>query len=114
MLGASFIAKRLLKRMTLDQFVASLAAASPPAAPAPLAALWLEAKGDWDGAHRLVAAAESRDAAWVHAFLHRREGDAGNALYWYRQARRAPCDAPFEAEWAEIAAALLAADGAAR
>jgi hypothetical protein len=51
--------------------------------------------------------AHSREAAWVHAYLHRVEGDLGNAGYWYRQAQKRPATAALNAEWADIAAALL-------
>ena len=53
-------------------------------------------------------AGEGADCAWVHAYLHRMEGDPGNARYWYRQARKRPATGPIEAEWAAIAAELLA------
>jgi hypothetical protein len=94
--------------MTLDEFRASLTQSSPPAELSPLpAALWWEAKGDWSRAHEIAQAENGADAAWVHAYLHRREGDASNAGYWYRQARRAHCVLPLEAEWEQIASALL-------
>ncbi len=75
---------------------------------APIEALWWAAKGDWDKAHRLVQDDESKDAAWVHAYLHRVEGDLPNAGYWYRRAGRPLTEAALEDEWAEIVAALLA------
>ena len=53
-----------------------------------LLALWHDAKGDWDGAHRVAQDVDGENAAWVHAYLHRKEGDASNADYWYRRARR--------------------------
>ena len=53
---------------------------------APLAALWWAAKGEWDKAHEIVQDEDDADAAWVHAYLHRVEGDLGNAGYWYRRA----------------------------
>jgi hypothetical protein len=90
-------------------FRASLSAEKPPAGLAvPAEALWWAAKGDWDKAHRLVQEDESKEAAWVHAYLHRVEGDLSNAGYWYRRAERAGTEAALEDEWAEIAAALLA------
>ena len=70
-------------------------------------ALWHDATGDWDGAHRIAQDVETADGAWVHAYLHRKEGDAGNAGYWYRRAGRPPASASLDAEWASIAAALL-------
>jgi hypothetical protein len=94
--------------MNSEQFRRTLAAASPgPDLGAPLAALWWAAKGDWDKAHALVMDGASPEAAWVHAYLHRVEGDLGNARYWYRQAGRPASKAPLDAEWEEIARALL-------
>ena len=72
-----------------------------------LAALWHEAKGDWDQAHRLAQGQKDADGAWVHAYLHRVEGDQSNAEYWYRRAEKPPSSAPLKKEWDEIAGALL-------
>ena len=86
---------------------ASLSSAAPaPGLAPPLAALWWAAKGDWDAAHKIVQNESSRDAAWVHAYLHRVEGDLGNAGYWYRQAGQPAATDSLEAEWERIAAAL--------
>jgi hypothetical protein len=66
--------------MTVDELRASLSQSSPPAGLEPLvAALWWEAKGDWNRAHAIAQDESGADAAWVHAHLHRKEGDAGNA-----------------------------------
>jgi len=94
--------------MDTKTFRESLAGASPPAGLAPpVAALWQAAKGDWDGAHRLVQDESSNDAAWVHAYLHRVEGDLGNAGYWYRRAGKPVAKGSLDEEWGAIAAALL-------
>ncbi|MDA0578055.1 MAG: hypothetical protein O3B24_08150 [Verrucomicrobia bacterium] len=62
-------------------------AAVPPAGLSePLQALWYAAKGHWDEAHTVAQGAESRDGSWIHAHLHREEGDQGNAEYWYARA----------------------------
>jgi hypothetical protein len=92
----------------MEDFRASLSSAAPaPDLDAPLAALWWAAKGNWEQAHRIVQDEDGADAAWVHAYLHRVEGDLGNAGYWYRRAGQpAAKDAP-ETEWERIAAALL-------
>ncbi|MCP5149688.1 MAG: hypothetical protein H6983_19340 [Ectothiorhodospiraceae bacterium] len=82
----------------------------PPGLAPGLRALWMEARGDWDAAHRIVQEESDADAAWVHAYLHRREGDLDNARYWYRRAGREPAVDALAAEWRRIAAALLAAD----
>ncbi len=99
----------MLADMTLDDYRQSLAHDAPPAGlGAPLEALWWAAKGEWERAHVLVQDDPGAAAAWVHAHLHRIEGDLGNAAYWYRRARRPAADGPFEAEGAAIAAALFA------
>jgi hypothetical protein len=89
-------------------FIASLDGAAPaPSLNAPLAGVWWAGKGDWDQAHRIVQDESSREAAWVHAYLHRVEGDLGNAGYWYRQAGQVAAKDSLEAEWQRIAATLL-------
>ncbi len=94
--------------MTLAELRSCLSNAKPPAELSPaLAALWWEAKGDWEAAHALVMDEASTDCAWVHAYLHRQEGDLANARYWYGQAARAVATGPFPAEWDRIAQALL-------
>jgi hypothetical protein len=71
-----------------------------------LAAMWHDARGDWDGAHHFAQAAPSALGAWVHAYLHRKEGDLANADYWYRRAGRRRPGVPLDTEWAEIVQAL--------
>jgi hypothetical protein len=94
--------------MTVDEFRASLTEPSPPATlPTLLAALWWDAKGDWKRAHETAQDVSGPDGAWVHAYLHRREGDAGNAGYWYGQAGRPHCTLALDAEWEQIVSALL-------
>ncbi|MFL5322742.1 MAG: hypothetical protein ACJ8A4_00660 [Microvirga sp.] len=94
--------------VNMAAYIASLdGAAPPPDLSAPLAALWWAAKSDWDQAHKIVQDESSREAAWVHAYLHRVEGDLGNAGYWYRQAGQPAAKDSLEAEWQRIAAALL-------
>ena len=89
-------------------FKASLSGAAPaPNLDAPLAGLWWTAKGEWDQAHKLVQDEPTAEAAWVHAYLHRVEGDLGNAGYWYRRAGKPVATGPLEAEWEEIVQALL-------
>ncbi|WP_431269889.1 hypothetical protein [Dankookia sp. P2] len=82
-------------------------ATPPPGLAGPVLALWWDARGDWDAAHAAAQAGEDAESAWVHAYLHRREGDLANARYWYRRARRSSPETSLEAEWAAIAAALL-------
>lgn len=95
--------------MTLDEFRAGLGAAAPPRdAGTALAALWWQGKGDWQRAHALAQEVEDdADGAWVHAHLHRVEGDIGNAGYWYRRAGQPVATGALDAEWAAITQALL-------
>jgi len=95
--------------MDLDAFRASVAAPTPPESLSlALKALWLDAHGDWDGAHEAAQADEGRDGDWAHAYLHRKEGDASNARYWYGQAGKPVFSGSLEEEWAAISEALLA------
>ena len=97
-----------MRAMSLLAFKRSLSGKTPPAGVSPaLAALWWAGKDDWDTAHKLVMDEDDADCAWVHAYLHRVEGDLENARYWYRQARRNPAKGDLAAEWAAIATALL-------
>lgn len=86
------------------------AQATPPESLGPaLRALWHLARDEWDAAHECAQRDSGRDGCWVHAHLHRVEGDLANAGYWYRRADLPPSEAPLDDEWEEIAAALLAA-----
>jgi hypothetical protein len=97
--------------MDLVAFRASLDAAEPPPDLSDaLRALWLDGRGNWDGAHSAAQADEGGAGDWVHAYLHRKEGDAGNAAYWYRRAHKPVSHASLDEEWAAIADALLKAE----
>jgi hypothetical protein len=75
------------REMTLDEFRQSLAATEPPAGLThALAGLWWDAKGDWKRAHESAQQDEGVEGSWVHAYLHRKEGDQDNAAYWYSDA----------------------------
>lgn len=94
--------------MNLEAFKTSLTCADPPTDFGPaLAGLWWDAKGDWTKAHESAQQCESPAGAWVHAYLHRKEGDASNAAYWYSRAGKRPSQASFDQEWSEVTAALL-------
>ncbi len=94
--------------MTLEEFRASLKAKSPPGETGDLlVALWHEAKGDWDKAHEFAQSVENADGAWVHAYLHRKEGDSSNASYWYRRANKPFAEISLEQEWEQLVEAFL-------
>ena len=98
--------------ITIDAFETSLSASEPPpGCTVPLAALWWARREDWDAAHALVQDAAGADPAWVHAWLHRIEGDPGNAAYWYRRAGRPVAQGPLPDEWRLIATELLGRAG---
>lgn len=94
--------------MTFEQFNATLSLADPPDQISPyIKAMWFDAKGDWDKAHQLVQDTEDSTAYWIHAYLHRKEGDTGNADYWYRRAGRKRPSLTLQQEWEEIVKALI-------
>ncbi len=82
------------------------ACTDPASLDAPHAALWWAARGDWDRAHEAAQSGTTRDADWVHAYLHRVEGDLDNARYWYARAGQPVATVSLPDEWTAIAAAL--------
>ena len=94
--------------MTLDEFRQSLTANKPPPGlTLALAGLWWDAKGDWTRAHESAQQDEGPEGSWVHAYLHRKEGDQNNAEYWYSRAGKPVCRESLDAEWITIVNALL-------
>ena len=96
--------------VTIDMFQQSLSRATPPAdLDLALQALWWAGKNDWNRAHGCVQQQEGTPRAdWVHAYLHRQEGDRANAAYWYRRAGQSVATVPLADEWTAIVAKLLA------
>jgi hypothetical protein len=93
--------------MTLEEFRATLSRESSPQVAPALQALWYDARGDWERAHELANDVDDKSGAWVHAYLHRKEGDQGNAAYWYGRANQRVATGSLAAEWEEIVTALL-------
>lgn len=94
--------------MNFDVFAASLSGASPPSGiDELLRALWFDAKGNWDEAHRIAQDVTTSEGARVHAYLHRKEGDAANARYWYRSAGVPAEGGELDAEWEKLVRHLL-------
>ena len=94
--------------MTFEEFEQSLTrSAYPDNITEPLQALWTDANGDWDGAHRIVQSLTDADSAWVHAYLHRKEGDLSNASYWYHRAGKPMPEMTLAEEWQSISHSLL-------
>lgn len=93
--------------MDVDTFKKTLTEHSPPASFTPyLKALWYDANGDWQTSHEIVQDIEDTDAAWIHAYLHRKEGDTGNADYWYRRAGKIRRNISLDQEWEDLVIAF--------
>lgn len=89
--------------MTVAEFAASDGSRFTGA----LLALWWDGYGDWSKAHEIAQEVADADGAWVHAYLHRKEGDLGNAAYWYRRAGRAVATGDLRGEWEAIVGEML-------
>lgn len=94
--------------MSVEDFRQLARGDPPPGLSGALRALLEDARGDWSAAHEAAQADDGPAGAWVHAYLHRKEGDVGNAAYWYRRAGRPMPKSGLEAEWEQIAGELLA------
>lgn len=93
--------------MHIADLTATLQQTHPPANYSVcLKALWFDAKGDWSAAHDLINDLSDNNAAWVHAYLHRKEGDSGNAAYWYRRAGKGYPTFSLEEEWTTLVTTL--------
>jgi len=89
--------------MSIEEFKSSLDRKNPPAGlDKLLLALWYDAKGDWKTSHAIIQDIDTKDAALIHAYLHRKEGDIGNAKYWYSIASVKKPDNSLEDEWQKL------------
>jgi hypothetical protein len=94
--------------MTFDQFKESLSQQNPPDnLSGYFKALWFDAKNNWEKSHNIIQDIEDKTASWIHAYLHRKEGDIGNADYWYRRAGKERPATTLQEEWENIVKALL-------
>lgn len=94
--------------MKLDEFKSSITRGDMPGTMLPpLRALWHEARGEWQRAHEIVQDEIDAPSAWVHAYLHRKEGDMSNAAYWYRRAHRPMPTVALDDEWETMVATFL-------
>jgi hypothetical protein len=94
--------------MTLLSFKESLSGDEPPQQVSDyLKALWYDAKSEWHKAHNIIQDIEDQNASWIHAYLHRKEGDNGNAAYWYNRAGKTMPLVSLENEWEDIVSALI-------
>lgn len=85
--------------MTMDEFKSS---ANPKGFSVELEALWHDGKGDWNKSHEVIQDVNSKNAAWIHAYLHRKEGDLGNAQYWYSRAGKTMPGTSLDDEWRSL------------
>jgi hypothetical protein len=91
--------------MKVSSFKESLSHNEPPADLSPyLKALWYDAQGGWDKAHKLIQDIGDKNASWIHAYLHRKEGDIANADYWYSRAGKTRPAVSLTEEWEDIVA----------
>lgn len=96
--------------MTLERFRSTLAHTAAPEELSPaLRAMWEDAKGNWNAAHSVAQVIEDETGAWIHAYLHRKEGDLANAGYWYRRAKQPLAHDTLDEEWTRIVSSLLRA-----
>jgi hypothetical protein len=93
--------------MDLSSFKESLLTDNPPDASVYIKALWYDGRQDWKKAHDLIQDLADKNAAWIHAYLHRKEGDTWNADYWYNKAGRKRPSISLQEEWEQIVTALL-------
>ena len=91
--------------MTIDEFKTSNKV--PPGISVYLQSLWYDSKGDWDKSHTIIQAMEDKNAAWIHAYLHRKEGDMWNADYWYNRAGKKRPPVSLEQEWENLVKVFL-------
>ena len=94
--------------MDVETFKKSIDGAEAPAEiSVHLLSLWYDARGDWNRAHQVVDSLDDNTSCWVHAYLHRKEGDIGNADYWYRRAHKIRPSVSLPEEWEMIVKELL-------
>ncbi len=97
-----------MSTIDFQRFWESLQDQSPPKELSKaLTGLWYDGSGDWETAHRVVQKGSGVDSAWVHAYLHRKEGDLANSGYWYRQCKKTIPKEPLTEEWTRIVRTLL-------
>lgn len=94
--------------MDITDFKESLLTSSPPVGASEyIKALWYDAKNNWKKAHELIQSLPDKNASRIHAYLHRKEGDIGNADYWYAKAGKKRPSVSLGEEWEQIANDLL-------
>jgi hypothetical protein len=93
--------------MTFEQFKSTLTGNVPPGLSVYLKSLWYDGKGDWNTSHTIIQDVEDKNASWIHAYLHRKEGDIWNADYWYNRAAKKRPDISLNKEWENLVREFL-------
>ncbi|HTF30887.1 MAG TPA: hypothetical protein VK625_18660 [Flavitalea sp.] len=94
--------------MNFTDYKSSLDSDNAPEGLSPvLLALWYDGKNDWERSHDIAQDIHTNDGSWIHAYLHRKEGDPGNAAYWYRKAGKQVPTVSLEKEWEDLVKVLL-------
>lgn len=89
--------------MNYDEFISSLSSDQPPQEITPvMKALWYDGKNDWENSHNIAQDIDDKNGSWVHAYLHRKEGDISNARYWYSRAGKNEPHVPLKEEWESL------------
>jgi hypothetical protein len=108
---AVFTLLRLTCPMTIEEFKTTLQATTPENSwNSLLRALWYDKKGSWEEAHNIAQDVHTKDGSWIHAYLHRKEGDNGNAGYWYHRAGKKMPTNSLDDEWTQLVKHFLAAE----
>lgn len=91
----------------ISEFRATLEKEEVPEVSPYLQSLWFDARGDWDKAHDIAQDISDSNGSWIHAYLHRKEGDNWNANYWYQRAGKVMPSKSLDEEWADLVHAFL-------
>src|SRR5687768_12069320 len=98
-----FLKLGLILKMTYDEFISSLSSSNPPEKITDvLKALWYDGKNEWENSHNVAQEINDKNGSWVHAYLHRKEGDISNARYWYSRAGKTEPQVPLKEEWESL------------
>jgi hypothetical protein len=97
--------------MTFEEFIISIQHDQPPDFSPYLESLWFERKGDWDKAHKIAQEIPDSGGSWIHAYIHRVEGDRWNSNYWYTKAGKKMPDISLKEEWESLVKYFLKKSG---
>jgi hypothetical protein len=94
--------------MSYEEFKATLSQNTPPENLNDLLkAIWFDGKGNWTASHDVAQEIHTKEGSWIHAYLHRKEGDLGNATYWYSKAGKPVAKVSLDEEWEQLVREFL-------